>query len=98
MATASPGLKTPREGLPHQPYLLRPPDAEAKHGNTRGSSMIWLLAKGGARRDALRRQRVLDQLDPVRGAVDDRLVVEIVGGMMEPCAVAIAAEDKRARP
>ena len=45
-----------------------------------------------------RRQRVLDQLDPVRGAEHDRLVVEIIGRMMQPGAVAVAAEDERARP
>ena len=47
---------------------------------------------------ASRRQRVLDQLDPVRGAEHDRLVVEIIGGVMQAGAVAIAAEDERARP
>ena len=30
-----------------------------------------------------RRQRILHQLDPVRRAVDDRLVVEIIGGVMQ---------------
>jgi hypothetical protein len=44
-----------------------------------------------------RRQRVLDQLDPVRGAEHDRIVVEIVGGVMQPGAVAVAAEDERTR-
>src|ERR1700742_864182 len=45
-----------------------------------------------------RRERVLDQLDPIRGTVDDRLVVEIIGRMMQAGAVAVAAEDERARP
>src|SRR5438105_265583 len=49
-------------------------------------------------RETSRRQRVLDQLDPVRGAVDDRLVVEIIGGVMQAGAIAVAAEDERARP
>src|SRR6266702_6085960 len=44
-----------------------------------------------------RRQCVLDQLDPVRRAVDDRLVVEIIGGVMQTGAIAIAAEDEGAR-
>src|SRR3981189_3471173 len=47
---------------------------------------------------ASRRQRVFDQLDPVGRAEDDRVVVEIVGGMMQPGTVAVAAENKRPRP
>src|SRR2546421_9886617 len=47
---------------------------------------------------ASRGQRVLDQLDPVGGAEHDRLVVEIIGGVMQPCAVAVAAEDQRTPP
>src|SRR5487761_2326114 len=50
------------------------------------------------RRAASRRQRVLDQLDPVRGAEHDGLVVEIIGGMMQAGAVAVAAENKRTGP
>src|SRR6185312_4976452 len=45
-----------------------------------------------------RRQRVFDQLDPVRGTEHDRLVVEIIGGMMQSGAVAVAAEDEGAGP
>src|SRR4029077_15001182 len=35
-----------------------------------------------------RRQRRLDQPDPVRGAVDDRFVIEVVGRVMQAGAVA----------
>src|SRR3981081_1258425 len=52
-------------------------------------------ASGTRNEETSRRQRVLDQLDPVRGAEHDRLVVEIVGGGVEPGAVALAAEDLR---
>src|SRR3979490_1690062 len=55
-------------------------------------------ASGTRNEETSRRQRVLDQLDPVRGAEHDRLVVEIVGGMMQAGAVAVAAEDKGAGP
>src|SRR6266481_5493522 len=47
---------------------------------------------------ASRGQRVLDQFDPIRGAENDRLIVEIIGGVMQPGSIAVAAEDKSARP
>src|SRR3982074_1402816 len=55
-------------------------------------------ASGTRNEETSRRQRVLDQLDPIRGAAHDGLLVEIVGGMMQPGAVAVAAEDKCTRP
>src|ERR1700731_5179396 len=43
------------------------------------------------------RQRVLDQLDPVGRAENNRVVIEILGGVVEAGAVAVAAENKGPR-
>src|SRR5579864_1244965 len=64
----------------------------ARYGKNSGE-----LRRGNANGRS-RRQRVFDQLDPVRSTEHDRRVVEIIGGMMQSGAVAIAAEDKGAGP
>ena len=47
--------------------------------------------------ETLRRERRLDQFDPVAHAVGEGGVVEIIGRVMEHRAVAVAEEDERAR-
>src|SRR3984893_1724095 len=60
------------------------------------STIGSFLARACGCPDHLRRERGFDQLHPIGSPEGDHLVVEVVGGVMQPGAVAVAGEDKGA--